>query len=55
MTPHYTTPDQADAYWRKMGEPESSRRYLRTIYFDGQPVTVSAPQPINPPSAEDGS
>ena len=55
MNQHYTTPEQADAYWQAMGEPPSSRAYLRTIHFDGQPVTVSAPQPINPPSAEDGS
>jgi hypothetical protein len=48
MTP-YTTPEQADAFWLRMGEPDSSRAYLRTIYFDGEPVTVAAltPNPIN--------
>ena len=35
---------QSVAYWQ-----------TRTLYWNGQPVTVSAPQPINPPSAEDGS
>ena len=49
------TPEQARQYYRDKGEPPSSVEYLmRTIYFDGQPVTVSAPQPINPPSAETG-
>ncbi len=35
---------QSVAYWQ-----------TRTVYWNGEPVTVSAPQPINPPSAEDGS
>jgi len=39
------TPEQADAYWREMGEPPSSRLYLRTIYFDGEEITVAAPCP----------
>lgn len=49
MTPNLTTPEQADQYWERMGEPPSSRAYLRTIYFDGQPVVVREPAgyPIN--------
>jgi len=38
------TPEQADKYWRDLGEPPSSRAYLRTIYFNGEPVTVQAPK-----------
>ena len=49
MTPEtmrrFTTPEQADAYWRDMGEPASRRAYLRTIYFNGEPVAVQAPCP----------
>jgi hypothetical protein len=42
------TPEQADKYWRDMGEPPSSRAYLRTIYFDGQPVVVREPAGFAP-------
>lgn len=53
MNPHYVTPEQAEKHWQEMGEPPASRKYLRTIYFDGQPVTVREPS-RNYPNTETG-
>lgn len=53
MNLQYTTPEQADKHWREMGEPPGSRKYLRTIYFDGEAVVVPAPS-RNYPNTETG-
>ena len=49
------TPEPLQSKMTRMGDRLSYPYWsTREILWNGQPVTVSAPQPINPPSAETG-